>query len=108
MADTHHGRPPWRSAQHAIEMRLGGLIEGRCCLIQKEELRLSKENPGEAKSLLFAKRQPLRPVLNHIEFACERAESYLFEHCSESRRRKAAFIAVRISVPTRSRSQRIE
>lgn len=89
-------------------MRLGGLIQGRRCLIQKEELRLSKENPGEAESLLFAKRQALRPMLNRIELACERAEPYLFKHGSKPCCRKAAFIAVRISVPTRSRSQRIE
>jgi hypothetical protein len=35
----------------------------------------------------------LRPVFDHIQFACERAKSYLLEHCSEPRRRGAAFIA---------------
>jgi hypothetical protein len=43
--------------------------------------------------LLFAERQALRPVFDPIQFARERAESYLLEHCSEPRRRDTTFIA---------------
>src|SRR3974390_1936230 len=96
VADAYHRWPPRRRAQQAIELRFGRLIERRCWLVHEYKRRLQQMNTGKNEPLLFAERQPLRPIFYFIQFACERTKTYFLKHGCEPRWRDSGIVAARI------------
>ncbi len=106
VTNTDHGRPPLCSAQQAVELRFGYLVKGRRCLVEEKDRWLYQQNAGQGESLLFTKRQALRPALDDIKFIRERAKPYLLEGCGELRRGETVFIPVRVDKRAGERTER--